>query len=65
MIDAALAQGLPMIVAALRDPYDLHNLPETVFSIELWEYSKTMFDIFGRYLKGELTAEGVYPLSTY
>ncbi|MDE6899687.1 MAG: hypothetical protein K2P15_01300, partial [Oscillospiraceae bacterium] len=65
MIRALAEKGIPMTVVALRDPYDLRDLPEGVCGVAAWEYSMTMCGIVSRFLAGTLTAGGKLPLCNF
>ena len=60
----ALAEtGLPLIAAALRDPYDLAWLPRGVPGLCAWEYSARSLDALWPVLSGAREATGRLPLS--
>lgn len=42
---------IPLTVVALRNPYDLKDLPDNVYSIALYEYSKESIESLISYLK--------------
>ncbi len=65
MIHMLAAKGIPMIVAALRDPYDLRGLPEEVCCVAAWEYTRTACGILSRFLAGTLSAGGKLPLRNF
>ena len=60
---AALAEtGLPMMAVALRNPYDLADLPAHVAALCAWEYTQPMFDALWPVLAGETLPTGKLPL---
>lgn len=54
--------GKEMIVVALRDPYDLLELPDGVAGIAAWEYSSRSLESLVPFLKGEREFTGIMPL---
>lgn len=65
MIHVLAEKGLPMTVVALRDPYDLRDLPEGVCGVAVWEYTRTVCDMVSRFLAGTLPASGKLPLCDF
>lgn len=60
----ALARtGLPMIAVALRNPYDLADLPGSVAALAGWEYSRPLFDALWPVICGHRIPTGKLPLS--
>jgi beta-N-acetylhexosaminidase len=60
----ALARGsVPVVVVALRNPYDLKDLPENVSAIAAFEYSADCFDAIARILNREVQAIGKLSVS--
>lgn len=60
---AALAgTGIPLTVAALRDPYDLAWTPENAAALCAWEYSAGSLDALWGVLSGARMPVGVLPL---
>ena len=49
---ALAATGLPMILVALRNPYDLRNMPNHVAALAGWEYTRPLFDALWPVLNG-------------
>lgn len=60
---ALAATGLPMIVVALRNPYDLAGLPAHVAALAAWEYTPAMFRALWPVLCGETPPQGRLPLA--
>ena len=54
---ALAATGLPMILVALRNPYDLRNMPDHVAALAGWEYTRPL-------LNGTSRPTGKLPLLT-
>lgn len=63
LLEELVKMKIPMIVFALRNPYDLLALPETVTAIAAWEYTERSLEEIGRLLKGEWIPEGILPVS--
>ncbi|MCI8401533.1 MAG: glycoside hydrolase family 3 protein [Lachnospiraceae bacterium] len=55
--------GIPMAVIALRNPYDLRNLPQSVAAIAAWDYSRPTLEALAPILSGEQAAEGKMPIA--
>ena len=62
----ALAQnsGKPVTVVALRNPYDLFPLPESVYSLAAYEYTARSTAAVADVLLGRQTATGRLPIAT-
>lgn len=60
---ALAATGLPMILVALRNPYDLAELPPHVAGLAAWEYTPAMFRALWPVLCGETPPQGRLPLA--
>ena len=54
---------LPMTVVAMRNPYDLKNLPEGVTGIAAWDYSKETLDLLAGLFRKEWKPVGTLPIS--
>lgn len=52
----------PMLVVALREPYELRYLPKNAAGIAAWEYSTHTIAAVANCLKGELECKGKMPL---
>ncbi|NBJ91566.1 beta-N-acetylhexosaminidase [Parablautia muri] len=52
----------PVTVFALRNPYDLKDLPQNVTAIVMWEYSVRSFQAALEILKGEWMPKGQMPI---
>ena len=61
---ALAATGLPMILVALRNPYDLRNMPNHVAALAGWEYTRPLFDALWPVLNGTARPTGKLPLLT-
>lgn len=55
--------GRPMIVVALRNPYDLLYLPEGAAGIAVWEYTTRSLEALIPFLRGERAFHGRMPLA--
>lgn len=53
----------PMIVVALRNPYDLQLLPEGAAGIAAWEYSLRSLHALIPFIQGNCKAQGKMPLT--
>lgn len=58
LLSALAALGKPMVVAALRNPYDLTDLPEGVCGLLAYEYNTHSLCNIARVLKGDLVPTG-------
>ena len=62
------AQGINLLVfiptaaVALRSPYELKGLPETVWAIAAYEYSRESIRAAAKVLRGELLPTGKVPV---
>lgn len=62
LANAMAGTGLPTIVCALRNPYDLVYLAENIFSFAVFEYSTLAFEAIRCILTQERSATGVLPI---
>ena len=58
LVRAMGAQGIPMAVIALRNPYDLRYTPEGAAAIAAWDYSEPTLEVLAPILSGEAVPEG-------
>ena len=58
---AAGQRGIPFIVLALRNPWDISLLPEGAYGMALWEYSEKSFEAAAAVFRGEAALEGRLP----
>ena len=59
----AFAEQCPQVaVFALRNPYDLKELPETVCGVAAYEYTRCCFDAIIELLRGSLIPTGKLPI---
>lgn len=63
LLEKLSALGIPMAVFALRNPYELLGLPETVAAIAVWEYSVRSLEGIRDMLEGRILPEGKFPIS--
>jgi len=59
---AAQGKGIPFIVVALRNPWDLSLLPQGVYGLAAWEYSQKSFEAVAAVLRGEFKPAGILPV---
>lgn len=62
LIQALADSGVSTAVVALRTPYDLQDLPETIWSIAAYEYSPESIRAAAKVLRGELQPSGKLPV---
>lgn len=62
LMEALGALGKPMAVAALRNPYDLLNLPQGAAGIAVWEYTIRSLEALAPLLAKKRQFTGVMPL---
>lgn len=62
LIRALAETGIPVAAVALRTPYDLRDLPETVWGIAAYEYSPESIRAAAKVLRGELQPAGKLPV---
>jgi beta-N-acetylhexosaminidase len=62
LVDALAAAGIPLIVVALRNPYDLASLSEGVSGIAAWAYNAASLNAVMKLLGGEIIAVGTLPV---
>ncbi|WP_191396482.1 beta-N-acetylhexosaminidase [Flavonifractor sp. An306] len=62
LMEALGALGKPMAVAALRNPYDLLNLPQGAAGIAAWEYTARGLEALAPLLARKRQFTGVMPL---
>jgi len=54
--EAARSRGIPLVVVALRNPWDLSLLPEKAYGLVAWEYSLKSFEAVAGVLAGKFKA---------
>ncbi|MCD7818892.1 MAG: hypothetical protein LUH07_07550, partial [Lachnospiraceae bacterium] len=62
MIQALCRTAIPLTVVALRNPYDLQNIPDCVGQLIAWDYSDMTLEALVPVLAGEQKPEGVLPV---
>jgi len=62
MVNLLASSGIPLIVVALRNPYDLANLPGGASGIAAWAYNTASINAVMKLLDGEMTASGTLPV---
>jgi beta-N-acetylhexosaminidase len=60
--EAAQRKGIPCMVVALRNPWDLSLLPQGVYSLAAWEYSLKSFEAVAAVFRGEFKPSGILPV---
>ena len=55
--------GKPMAVCAMRDPYDLSELPSGAAGVAVWEYTAQSLEALVPFLSGEQEFVGFLPLA--
>lgn len=63
LVEAASKLGAPVVCVALRNPYDLLQLPEGVAGLAAFEYDDLSMAAVAKALKGELKPVGKLPLN--
>ena len=62
LVHAAAATGLPVCAVALRNPYDLADLPENVCSFAAYDYDARTLPIVAEIISGQNCATGKLPV---
>ncbi len=62
LLQALADADIPTVAVALRTPYDLRELPETVWGIAAYEYSCESIRAVAKVLLGQLTPTGKLPV---
>lgn len=65
LVNSLAGLAKPMVVIALRNPYDLEKLPENVAGIAAWEYSDTTMRLLADVLRGKLVPTGELPVALH
>ncbi|MEH0934502.1 glycoside hydrolase family 3 protein [Micromonospora psammae] len=63
LVAALLATGKPVIVVAVRDPYDIAYLPGVTTYLATYSYTRAAMDALVRALHGELSPSGRLPVT--
>ncbi|MEV0724201.1 glycoside hydrolase family 3 protein [Micromonospora purpureochromogenes] len=63
LVAALLATGKPVVVAAVRDPYDIAHLPGVTTYLATYSYTRAAMDALVRALHGELSPRGRLPVT--
>ncbi|MFB6194564.1 MAG: beta-N-acetylhexosaminidase [Haloplanus sp.] len=63
VVNRALDDGLPVVVLAMRNPYDLRALPGAASFLTTYDYSPAMLDAAADVLTGAHEPEGRLPVS--
>jgi len=61
LVKAMSELNIPMILIALRNPYDLVDLPAHVAGIAAWDYSNETLETLIPFVKGEVKPTGILP----
>lgn len=62
LVRALAKKGVPMIVTALRNPYELAQLPEGVTGIAAWDNSLMTLEILAEVFRGDWKPTGKMPI---
>lgn len=62
LVKAAAQKGLPICAVALRNPYDLADLPHSVRTIAAYDYDRRTLPILAKMLQGDLPISGKLPV---
>ncbi|MFC8617148.1 glycoside hydrolase family 3 protein [Micromonospora purpureochromogenes] len=63
LVAALLATGKPVVVVAVRDPYDIAHLPGVTTYLATYSYTRAAMDALVRALHGELSPRGRLPVT--
>ncbi|MEV1332145.1 glycoside hydrolase family 3 protein [Micromonospora costi] len=63
LVAALLATGRPVVVVAVRDPYDVAHLPGVDTYLATYSYTRAAMDTLVRALHGELSPRGRLPVT--
>ncbi|SCF16774.1 beta-N-acetylhexosaminidase [Micromonospora viridifaciens] len=63
LVAALLATGKPVVVVAVRDPYDIAYLPGVTTYLATYSYTRAAMDTLVRALHGELSPGGRLPVT--
>lgn len=63
LVAALVATGKPVIVVAVRDPYDIAHLPGVTTYLAAYTYTPAAMDTLARALHGELSPHGRLPVT--
>lgn len=63
LAEQAQQEGIPMVVAALRNPYELIKAPDWVTTLAVWEYSHRSFSVLADVLTGKYIPTGRLPIT--
>jgi len=63
LIKAAACKHHKVIVFALRNPYDLRDLPKSVYGIAVYEYTQKSLEVIAQLLEKQFKPEGRLPVS--
>lgn len=63
LVHALGETGLPMAVAALRDPYELQDAPAHAAQIAAWDYTPSTLRLLAQVLAGKRPAPGRMPVN--
>lgn len=62
LVQAAAEENKNIIVFAMRNPYDLRNLPPHAFGIAVYEYTRNSLEILSKYLESPFELTGKLPI---
>jgi hypothetical protein len=61
LCEIANKRNLPFINIALRNPWDLHLMPQEAYTLALWEYTAKSFEAAAAAFRGEFIPTGKLP----
>lgn len=62
LVQTAAEENKNIIVLAMRNPYDLRNLPSHAFGIAVYEYTRNSLEVLSKYLENPFELTGKLPI---
>lgn len=62
LVQTAAEENKNIIVFAMRNPYDLKNLPPHAFGIAVYEYTRKSLEVLSKYLEHPFELTGILPI---
>ena len=63
LVRQAACKNQTVIVFALRNPYDLRNLPEKVYGVAVYEYTLKSLEVIAQLLEERFVPKGILPVN--
>lgn len=63
LVRQAAGKNQKVLVIALRNPYDLRELPKTVYSVAVYEYTQKSLEAIAQLLDHQFIPKGILPVS--